>query len=154
MRQQIDSRQERRAQRSWRRMLRDEPAASATPPPGLYESNDAWLVERLDDVEGRKDTALDAAIQRAGARQRDELTVVVPADVGDAPAMTANADEIADTQGARTVRAYRPYVVSGFTRTIRLRNLHHASAIRAQIVPRACAHGPKPGDYLGTADDG
>ena len=68
-------------------------------------------------------------------------------DVGDAPAMTADADEIADAQGARTVRAYRSYVASGFSRTcrrtFRLRNLHHASAIRAQIVPRACAHDPK-----------
>ena len=92
-------------------------------------------------------------------------------DVGDAPAMTADADEIAHAQCARTISVHRPYVVSGFrlrlklrrtavalaeavswtfgssrrTRrwTIRLRNLHHASAIRAQIVPRACAHDPK-----------
>jgi hypothetical protein len=132
-------------------MLRDERAAGATPPPGTHESEHGWLVERLDDVERRKDTALDAAIQRTGAGQRDELTVVVSADVGDAPAMTADADEIADAQGARTVRRYGTYVVSGFNRTFgrtrrwttRLRNLHHASAIRVQNLPAASARGSK-----------
>jgi hypothetical protein len=85
-------------------MLRDERAAGATPAPRMHESEHGWLDERLDDVEGRKDTALDAVIQRAGPGQRHELTVVVSADVDDAPAMTADADEIADAQGARTVR--------------------------------------------------
>jgi hypothetical protein len=103
----------------------------------MHESEPGWLVERLDDVVWREDTAFDATIQRAGPRQRDELTVVVSADVGDAPAMTAGADEIADAQAARALPAY--------PRTIRLRNLHHASAIRAQIVPRACARNTKTG---------
>jgi hypothetical protein len=69
----------------------------------VHESRHSWLVERLDDVEGRKDAAFDAAIQRAGSGQRHELTVVVCADVGDAPAMPADEHQLADA-----------YVVSGF----------------------------------------
>jgi hypothetical protein len=42
--------------------------------------------------------------------------------------MTADSDQIADAQGARTG-----------PETIRLRILHHASAIRAQNLPRAGA---------------
>jgi hypothetical protein len=159
MRQEIHSRPERRAQGAGRRLLRDERAAGATPPPTMHESERWRLVERLDDIEGRKDTAFEAHVRRARARQRHELTVLVCADVGDAPAMTADADEITDAQHARAVRASVACVASGFRlctklrrtcrrtrpRTVRWRNLHHASAIRAQIAPRACARNTKTG---------
>src|SRR5579864_832118 len=85
-RQQIYPRRERRAQRSGRRLLCDERAAGATPPREMHEPEHGGLLARLDDVERRKDATLDAAIQRARARQRHELAVVVSAEVGDAPA--------------------------------------------------------------------
>ena len=89
-----------------------ERAAGTSPSAGVHEPGRGRSVERFDEIERRDDTSFDSNIQCARARQRHELAVVVCAHVGHAPAMTADADEIAHAHLAPM------YVVSGFSRTI------------------------------------
>ncbi len=75
----------------------EERTAGASPAARVHEPGCGRPVERFDEIEWRDDTSFDSNIRRARARQRHDLTVVVCTHVGHAPAMTADADEIAHT---------------------------------------------------------
>ena len=105
----------------------DQRAAGAAPADGAHDPRPRRARDRLDGVEGNKDAALEAEMRRREAAQRDDLAVLVRADLDDPPARAAHEHEIAGPNGTA--------VVFGG-----LRNLHRASATRAQIVRRVrCA---------------
>src|SRR5262245_43905784 len=86
-------------------------------------SNHAWPappVDRLDDVERRDEASLDADVWGRNAGQRDELAILVRADIEHTP--------------------------SGATHTDELRNLHCGSAARAQKLPREKSRGSRIND--------
>ena len=84
-------------------------------------------LDRLDGVEWDKDAALEAEMRRREAAQGDDLAVLARADLNDPPARAAHVHEIAGPNGGLVVARW-------------WRNLHRASATRAQIVRRVrCA---------------
>ena len=124
MREEIDLRRSRSSQRSGRAVTRDQGAAGAAPGDRAHDPRPRRASDRLDSVKGNEDAALETHLRQREAAQRDNLAVLVRADVHDAPPRTAHHHEIA--------RPNTRVVVS-----VRWRNLHRASATRAQIVRRA-----------------
>ena len=102
------------SQRSGRRVVGKEGAAGAPPCARRRETRARVGGEHVDIVEGREHLSLDDAVRRR-AGQRDELTILVRANVNDAPARSADANP--------------------------LRDLHRVSASAGQSLPRRSERG-------------
>jgi hypothetical protein len=120
MRQEIDSRLERRLQSVWWPIRGNEMSTGAAP---ARRSDESWpnrSVDRVDDIEGREESALDTDVRRCDTGERDDLAVLVRTDIEHAPPAATYADV--------------------------LRNLHRASAARVQKMPREKSRGNRIND--------
>jgi hypothetical protein len=125
----IDPRRPRGAQRSRRAIGGDQRTAGTPPGDGAHAARPRLAIDRVYSVEWNEDAALQPELWSGKAAQREDLTVFVRADMDNPPACSAHEYEIA-----------RPNCCTATFR--RWRNLHRASATRAQIVRRAFSAAP------------
>jgi hypothetical protein len=128
MRQEIDARVQSGLQRAGWTIRREKAATGAAPSLRPDHARPRAAIDEVYRVERGEDAARNADKRRREAGKRDELTVIVGADIEDAPARAANADV--------------------------LRNLHRASAARVQKVPRRKLRGCRINELHHPSGDG
>ena len=85
MREEIQARASKGPQCAWGRSVGDQHAANPPPCAATDESRMPAVFDGLDDIKRRDDSPLHPRVRVADARERDQLTVVVRADLHDAP---------------------------------------------------------------------
>jgi hypothetical protein len=111
---------ERGLQSAGRPIVGEEMSTGVTPTLRSNHPRPDPAVDRLDTLERREEASLDADVRRRDSGQRDELAVLVSADIQHTPPGATHADV--------------------------LRNLHCRSAARAQNLPHEKSRGSRIND--------
>src|SRR5262249_52060830 len=114
--------------------------AGMGPSRGPYDTKACGNGEGVNEIKRRQDLLFGAEVGRFDTGKGQRGAVLVRADSGDHPAVTSEADVIADANAA--VCSVRLFV------GLALRNLHHQSPSSIAKTVTSCAGSPKSEAFL------